>query len=334
MPFYSLLTAALLFLAVQFAPAKAQEVTEIVFASGPDGSGTVQQMVDAFNELHRGEISVRWRQMSPENDAHRQQLIDQVLEGQGLIIHSPIMPQSWAYNPEVKTYPHSTKRAIELLEQAGWVLPDPNEIGFGELRATEALVRSKDGQRLEFTLLTNDVPDRIALANAIAEQWAQIGIQVYVQALSMSELTLDHLRPRDFDAVLSQWQSLPPDPDPYPVWHSTQIGPTGQNYSGFVDRDADEAIEVARQITDAGQRTELYYQFQEIFGEQVPAILLYQAVYTFGVDKSARHVQIAPMSDPSGRFRSISDWGLLEQEVLLCDLNDQIGDKLDKRAEP
>jgi multiple sugar transport system substrate-binding protein len=66
-----------------FAPAHAQGVTEIVFTSGPDGSGTVQRMVDAFNDLHRGEIRAEWRQMSPENDAHHQQLIDDLTSNVG-----------------------------------------------------------------------------------------------------------------------------------------------------------------------------------------------------------------------------------------------------------
>ena len=76
MLFLSFLMAALVAVAVPSAPARAQEVTEIVFSSGPDGSGTVQRMIDAFNDLHQGEIRVRWRQMSPENDAHHQELID------------------------------------------------------------------------------------------------------------------------------------------------------------------------------------------------------------------------------------------------------------------
>lgn len=83
MRFHSSVTAALLLVALPFSPAHAQEVTEIVFTSGPDGSGTVQQMVDAFNDLHRGEIRVQWRQMSPENDAHRQQLIDDLASNAG-----------------------------------------------------------------------------------------------------------------------------------------------------------------------------------------------------------------------------------------------------------
>jgi peptide/nickel transport system substrate-binding protein len=264
----------------------------------------------------------------------RQALIDGVLGGQGFVIHSPIIPQSWAYTPEVRQYPYDPEQAKALLDRADWKLPDPRQVTLGEIEPDDAMVRSKKGQMLEFVLLTNDVPDRVALAHAIADQWAAIGVRATVQSVSMSNLTQNYLTPRRFDAVLSQWQSLRPDPDPYPVWHSTQAVSAGQNYSGFSNRDADEAIEVARQITDPVQRAELYKSFQVIFAEQVPSLLLYQAVYSYAVDKQVRNVQIAPMSDSSGRFSSIANWAVLENKVLLRDLNDQIGDRLDKRVDP
>jgi len=83
MRLFPLLTAAVLVVTMLFAPAHAQEVTEIVFTSGPDGSGSLQRMVDAFNALHRGEIRVQWRQMSPENDVHHQELIDDLTSNAG-----------------------------------------------------------------------------------------------------------------------------------------------------------------------------------------------------------------------------------------------------------
>ena len=264
----------------------------------------------------------------------RQALIDKVLGGQGLVIHSPIMPQSWAYNADVEQYAHDPARAEALLDRAGWVFPEPEQELLSEATRLGTQVRMKKGVPLEFSLMTNDVPDRVALAYAIAAQWEAIGVRVHVRAVSMSELAEQHLRPRTFDAVLSQWRSMPPDPDPYPVWHSTQAEGNGQNYGGFVDRDADEAIEVARQLADRGKRTELYHRFQEIFAQEVPAILLYQAVYTFCVDKEIRNVQISPMPDPSGRFRNITEWAVEQQEVRLSDLNDQVVDKLDKRGYP
>ncbi|MGB5547228.1 MAG: ABC transporter substrate-binding protein [Polyangiales bacterium] len=58
------------------APLQAEAgATEIVFASGPDGTGTVQRLIDAFNESNRGAIHVTWRQMDRENNAHRRQLV-------------------------------------------------------------------------------------------------------------------------------------------------------------------------------------------------------------------------------------------------------------------
>lgn len=264
----------------------------------------------------------------------RQELIDGVLGGQGFVIHSPIIPQSWAYTPDVRQYAYDPEQAKALLDKAEWKLPDPRQVTLGEIKPADANVRAKKDQLLEFTLLTNDIPDRVALAHAIAEQWAAIGVRAMVQSVSMSDLTQNYLRQRRFDAVLSQWQSLPPDPDPYPIWHSTQATSSGQNYSGFDNRDADEAVEVARQITDPVKRAELYRNFQVIFAEQVPSLLLYQAVYSYAVDKQVRNVQIAPMSDPSGRFKSVVNWAVLEKKVLLRDLNDQIGDRLDKRVDP
>ena len=212
------------------------------------------------------------------------------------------------------------------------MLPDSSPLAPVESSPDAVLPRAKRGEPLAFALLTTDVPDRVALAYAIAKQWGELGIRVEVEAVSLSELMEDHLRPRDYDAALVQWQ-VRTDPDPYPLWHSTQAE-SGQNYGGFVDRDADEAIEVARVIVEHDRRAELYAQFQEVFAERVPAILLYQPVYTYGVDAQVRGIQIAPMSDTSGRFRTVAQWAVREEEVLVTELNDRVGDTLDKRAQP
>jgi peptide/nickel transport system substrate-binding protein len=263
----------------------------------------------------------------------RQSLIDRVLRGYGLVIDSPIMPQSWAYDPDVRQYAYGPRQAEALLERAGWQYTEADQVVLSDVARPQAPVRMKKGVPLEFSLLTNDVPERVALAHAIASQWEEVGVRVHVRAVTATELDQEHLAPRAFDAVLSQWYSLPPDPDPYPVWHSTQIQ-AGQNYGGFNHRDADEAIEVARQLTDRGKRAELYHQFQDIYAEEVPAILLYQSIYTFCVDKRVRNVQISPMVDASGRFRNVAQWQVSDQVVRLEDLNDRIGDTLDKHGYP
>lgn len=261
----------------------------------------------------------------------RQALIDTALGGQGEAIYSPIMPQSWAYKADIEHYDRDLGAAAALLEDAGYTLPDSTRVQVGDVSPQQAVVRAKDGQPFEFTLLTDTMPEHIALANALAGQWAAVGARVVVQSVDLSTLATNHLQPRRFDAVLLQllWQL---DPDPYPLWHETQIQSPGQNYSGFENRDASEAIEVARQLTSRAERKPLYDQFQDIFAQEVPAIMLYQPVYTFGVDRRVRNVQISPLFDPSDRFRNIWQWAPLEKEVLLRDLNDQVGDTLDRQG--
>lgn len=237
----------------------------------------------------------------------RQKIIDQILDGQGLVAHSPIMPDSWAYDQNIKKYGYDPDQARALLDQAGWVDSDGDGI------------REKEGIRLEFGLLTNDDPSRVKIVEEIARQWAAVGVKAIPQSVGVMGLVRDFLRPRHYDALLTQWQEFPPDPDPYPLWHSTQREGAGQNYSGFAHRQADEIMEEARRITDQTRRMELYHRFQQIFADEVPALLLYHPVYSYAIDARVKGVQIAPMMDPSDRFRTITDWYVLTRRVILSE---------------
>ena len=134
------------------------------------------------------------------------------------------------------------------------------------------------------------------LIEAISAAWARIGVQAAAQPVTLAGLTTDFLVPRSFDAAVVDWE-LSGDPDPYPLWHSTQIK-DGQNYAGWSDPAADEAIEQARAITDQAARRQFYVEFQRIFGQQVPALLLYHPIYTYGVRDKVTNVQIGPLNMP------------------------------------
>lgn len=236
----------------------------------------------------------------------RQHLIDNVLEGQGLIAASPIEPGIWAYDNTLSPYPFDVNKAKSLLDTAGW--KDVNSDG----------VREKNQQPLAFTLTTTDDPTHVALANEIMKAWQAIGVRAVVSPAPASLIVQNVLRPRQFDAVLYEWRTLSNDPDQYENWHQTQIPKgtgTGQNYSGLDDRDISEALEAARATDDQAKRTELYRTFQELFADRVPGLLLYYPVYTYAVDARVRGVQLAPMLEPSDRFRNISLWYLKTKRV-------------------
>jgi len=235
----------------------------------------------------------------------RQQIIDDVLNGQAVIAHSPLIPGTWAYKDDVPRYEHDPARANELLNEAGW-MPSQAEGG----------VRRKGGQRLAFTLLTSSEPERVEVAKTLARQWAAIGVTVTVETASPLEVR-ETLEKREFEAILVH-VSLPGDPDPYPFWHETQVE-HGQNYAGFEHRRISEVIEQARRIVNRERRRELYDEFQEIFAQEVPALLLYVPVYTYGVDERIHDLQIAPLASPSDRFRTISDWWIVPRRVFVSE---------------
>jgi multiple sugar transport system substrate-binding protein len=53
---------------------RAQQPVEIVFSFAPDDSGSMDNLIAAFNETHEGRFRVVWREMPRESDAYRQQL--------------------------------------------------------------------------------------------------------------------------------------------------------------------------------------------------------------------------------------------------------------------
>jgi peptide/nickel transport system substrate-binding protein len=235
----------------------------------------------------------------------RQRLVDTVLKGQGMVAHSPIMPYSWAYDQEIAQYGYDPAAAQQVLDQAGWVDAD----GDG--------VREREGIQLAFVLLGNDK----AKLDAISAMWAEIGVNAEPQAVSLPGLTADFLAPRAFDAALVDWE-LSGDPDPYPLWHSTQAK-TGQNYAGWESRRADEAIERARALPDHDSRIPYYKDFQRIFSEEVPSLLLYYPMYTYGVRSKVRDAQMGPLNTPGDRYRSIANWYIVTKRVTVGSVGEQ-----------
>jgi peptide/nickel transport system substrate-binding protein len=233
----------------------------------------------------------------------RRDLIDRTLSGQGIVANGPIRPWSWAYDEELPTVTYDRAGAQTLLAEAGWLDTDGNSI------------RERNGRAFQFTLLTSDDPVFAELGQAMAEQWSELGINVQVESLGVG--LSDRLRTRDFQAVLVELH-LSGDPDPYPLWHQTQIE-AGQNYGGWDHRDASEVLEQARNLTSQDQRKLHYVQFQRIFVEETPALVLAYPTYTYAVDQGVRNVQIGPMASPPDRFRTIADWYVNTRRVIVAE---------------
>lgn len=237
---------------------------------------------------------------------NRKNIVSHIMQGQAIIADGPILPGSWAYYDEIEKFDYDPDAAAVLLKEDGYAIP----AGGGDVRA-------KDGQFLSFTLIHPDDTLHTQIAQAIQSDWALIGVQIELQAVSYDSLINDFLTTRNYQAVLADLNTArTPDPDPYLFWHQSEAT-GGQNYSQWDNRTASEFLETARTATNFEDRARLYRNFQVLFAKDMPSLPLYYPVYSYGVDVQVQGVQVAPMLyDVSDRFALIAEWFLVTRRTL------------------
>ena len=241
---------------------------------------------------------------------NRERIVEDVLAGQAVVASGPIMPGTWAFNDQLRQVNYDPQRAEALLEAGGWVLPE------NALPGGEDYVRQKNGTPITFDLLVPNDDRSIALGQVAVEDWARLGIRVTLKAAVSATIQDEYLEPRRFQAIMVHLSlQRTPDPDPYSLWHQTEIE-SGQNYSGYDNRMMSELLEQARTTPSNAARAKLYRSFQARFMDETPALLLYHPVYSYVVSRSVNGVQIGPLLQPADRFNTIADWYIVIRRVV------------------
>jgi peptide/nickel transport system substrate-binding protein len=231
---------------------------------------------------------------------NRRWIVDQLLSGQGIIANSPIFPESWASYEGVETVPYDTQAAVALLKKEGYTFP-----------AEGGQTRAKDDIPLSFEVVYPDQEQYHPIAEQIRLDWEHMGITAVMKPVPYGDIRTKYLEPRTYQAALVELNfDRSPDPDPYPFWHQSQIK-SGQNYSQWDDRQVSEYLEQARVLEDFSERIKRYRNFQVRFADELPALLLFYPVYTYGVGAQVYGVSMGPIYDPSDRFNNITSWYLI-----------------------
>ena len=166
------------------------------------------------------------------------------------------------YNHNIERWPHDPLRAIELIEEAGWIDHDGDGI------------RDKDGVPFNFTFsVSSGSTSSRYLALMLKEDLRKVGIVVNIRQLEWS-VYVENLRDRQFDVVSLLWIGGL-ESDPYQIWHSDNIGDRGSNYIGFRHAEADSIIANARFEMNKEKRNAMYFRLQEIFHEEQPYTFMF-----------------------------------------------------------
>jgi len=223
--------------------------------------------VDTLKEIVRLEELLNWKnvQVSPQvkfnrfvaiffntNDpqlgdkANRQALAYAIKKRWEPRALNSINPSSWAYNSDVKPYDYDQENAKKLLESKT----------NGENK--ELL------KEIELSTFSSLLP----VAEEIKKDWENLGIATKIKVVSAPS--------DDFQALLAT-QEVPPDPDQYLFWHSTQE----TNIAHYKSPKIDKLLEDGRKELDQEKRKALYYDFQKFLVEETPAAFLFHpTVYT------------------------------------------------------
>jgi peptide/nickel transport system substrate-binding protein len=154
---------------------------------------------------------------------------------------SPISRISWAHSGKAKVFKQDEETARDLLTNLQIASASP-----------------------ELTIST--FSQYIADAQMIADAWTKVGIATAVRVESSI--------PSDFQILLSAME-LPPDPDQYPFWHSTQIT---SNITGYSNVKIDKLLEDGRQELDPEKRKIIYADFERRLVDDLPVIFLYYPI--------------------------------------------------------
>lgn len=159
---------------------------------------------------------------------------------QGEYATGPIPPTSWAYNPDIKRIEYNPQLSEKLIN------------------------KYKEDMEEPLTLTISTFYDNLPVAENIQKALQEVGLETKVTIYSFN-------RDQSFDILLAFW-NIPQDPDQYFFWHSTQ---QDGNITNLKNVKIDKLLEDGRSTLSVSERTDIYYEFQKVMMDEVPAHFLY-----------------------------------------------------------
>ena len=189
-------------------------------------------------------------------------------------------PVSWAFAPDVPEFAYDPRRAMQLLDEAGYRDPD----GPGPQ------------PRLQLSLKMSSIEFNRLQGSVLQQNFAEIGVALDVRTYEFATLYADVLKGQ-FQLFTLQWVGVS-DPDMLRrVFHSRQMPPTGFNRGFFSHPEVDGLIDRATVLTDDDARRALYAEAQRLISREVPYISLWYKRNVAVARADLRGIRLSPSAD-------------------------------------
>jgi ABC-type transport system substrate-binding protein len=184
-----------------------------------------------------------------------------------------------------------------------------------DVKVRRAIIDHQDiNPEIKFTLVTSSAEQNIRQAQDFKTNCAKHGVNIEIKKVDAVTLQREIIPKRDYDLLLYNID-YGYDPDPYPLWHSSQIKPDGMNLSNFSSKKVDKLLEASRLTTDLNLRTGNYQEIQRILNEEGAQIVLEQAKFQYIVDSNIKGIQSGPVVNQADRFNGVEKWYIKTKRV-------------------
>lgn len=235
----------------------------------------------------------------------KQTIVDTILSGYGTPLSGPLPPQQVDSTEGFERQESRREEAKQLLIENGWKQ--------GEDGVFEKKVK-KEVTRLQFTLSTGNAPELKSAAEIVAEEWRSFGAEVTLQFFDQTDLNLEVIRPRKYDALLFGLV-VGRELDLFAFWHSSQRNDPGLNIALYANITTDKYLKDARDTLDPQNRRLQAERAAEEIAHETAAVFLYAPHFIYVHEPKLRGIELGAISKPSDRFAGVEKWYVETERV-------------------
>lgn len=196
-----------------------------------------------------------------------QEIIDVINKGKAIRQVSHISPLQKSYNTDLKLIDLDIEKAKQLLDEAGWVDTDGDNIRDKEV----------NGQRIPFSFKLSYISGAAATKELILmtkESMYKAGIDVIPTPMDFT-LFYKNAYDHKFDAMAGGWGGSAAYSDPVQLWHTESWANKGSNFTGFGDAESDSLIRLGNTSLDPEKHIAAIKALQKKIYDEQPYVFMY-----------------------------------------------------------
>ena len=211
------------------------------------------------------------------------EIIEVMMHGKASRQASLISPLKKTYNDTLQLIPLDIDKAKQLLDEAGWVDTDGDNIRDKVLNGVKT--------PFSFKLSYMSSPTSTEIVLMMKESMYKAGVVAEPTPMDFSlfyKNAMDH----NFDGMLGGWGGSASYSNPMQLWHTSSWVNKGSNFCGFGDAESDALIEEANLTLDPEIHNNALLKLQAKVYTDQPYVFLYATKRKFAIHKRFNNINM------------------------------------------